>query len=97
MLQNNQGSTGKKYEQMLQKYKTQKEVQSKVSCKPSNPSQVRQAEQFNTLKQPPPGPSNYLNFLEKQIERTNSACLQVQSLDNGLGSLRERMDLLELT
>jgi len=38
MLQNNQGSTGKKYEQMLQKYKTQKEVQSKVSCKPSNPA-----------------------------------------------------------
>jgi len=40
--------------------------------------------------------SSYLNFLEKQVEKANTAYLQVNSVQNAMGQVRERIDLVEL-
>ena len=38
----------------------------------------------------------YLSFLEKQVERANRAYLNVESLRDQIGHLKERIDLVEL-
>ena len=38
----------------------------------------------------------YLSFLEKQVEKANRAYLQVDSLRDQIGHIKERVDLVEL-
>ena len=42
------------------------------------------------------GTPTYLSFLEKQVEKANRAYLQVDSLRDQLGHVREKVDLVEL-
>ena len=84
-----------KYEDMFQRYKARKEIIAK-SRQDEHDSGSRDLSAHGSGQQKTTATTTYLSYLEKQIEKANTAYLHVDTLREQLGKVRERLEIMEL-
>ena len=77
------------YEDILNRYKTKKDLLTKTAAKQSNKENI-ESQTFNNKD------AGYLSFMEKQLERANRAFAEANTQKETIKDLTQRIEIMEL-
>lgn len=77
------------YEDILNRYKTKKDLLTKTAAKQSNKENIESQSSNNK-------DAGYLSFMEKQIERANRAFAETNTQKETIKDLTQRIEIMEL-